>query len=384
MVVHSEDTEQTMSAANELRSGLLALAKRSMSIMSACSNLESTKLYLVLPFVGLLGYDYADPFEVFPDHIADLDPTSQTQADFAVLFNGNPAIAIVCRPSPADLQPGLADLARYFDILPEVKLGVLTNGVRFSFYVDAVRPDKMDDEPFLTIDLEQIARAGVQDEIVETLIAATKAEFEPEKIAETAHVALVKRRLRSVFVEEAQGPSEAFSRFALERIGLSSPAKAVLDRYYTPLVKAAFDESLLALGLDRVRSTMASDGRSRQPGGRRIGGAERELALLNYIRKRLAYLAPDEAHYSAIDAIGSKQYLGRLSVFLDREAKGKLFDCIQGIDGRDTFVFAPPIGELSVTDLRELDMPLKAVFEARVEELGFVSRGETTAIARRA
>jgi hypothetical protein len=46
-----------MNAQNELRAGLCAIAKRSVGLMSACGNEESTKLYLVLPILGLFGYD---------------------------------------------------------------------------------------------------------------------------------------------------------------------------------------------------------------------------------------------------------------------------------------------------------------------------------------
>jgi hypothetical protein len=44
-----------MNPFNELRAGLCALAKRSVGLMSACGNEESTKLYLALPMLGLLG-----------------------------------------------------------------------------------------------------------------------------------------------------------------------------------------------------------------------------------------------------------------------------------------------------------------------------------------
>ena len=83
-----------MMTPNELRAGLLALAKRSVSIMTACTNEESTKLYLVLPFIGLLGYDYANPYEVYPQHAADVDPASRNKVDFAILRDGVPVIAI--------------------------------------------------------------------------------------------------------------------------------------------------------------------------------------------------------------------------------------------------------------------------------------------------
>ena len=46
---------QAMNPFNELRAGLCALAKRSVGLLSACGNEESTKLYLALPMLGLLG-----------------------------------------------------------------------------------------------------------------------------------------------------------------------------------------------------------------------------------------------------------------------------------------------------------------------------------------
>ena len=69
-----------MNALNELRAGLCALAKRSVGLMSACGNEESTKLYLALPILGLFGYDYSNPYEVYPEHMAHPIPTSPTRS----------------------------------------------------------------------------------------------------------------------------------------------------------------------------------------------------------------------------------------------------------------------------------------------------------------
>ena len=139
-----------MTTANELRAGLLAVAKRSVSIMTACTNKESTKLYLVLPFLGLLGYDYANPYEVYPEHAASPD----CKVDFAILSDGNPVIAIEVQKSGTDLAEGHEKLARYFAAVPEARLAILTNGTLFEFYVDAENPNTMDHAPFLTVDLE--------------------------------------------------------------------------------------------------------------------------------------------------------------------------------------------------------------------------------------
>ena len=372
-----------MTTANELRAGLLAVAKRSVSIMTACSNEESAKLYLVLPFLGLLGYNYANPYEVYPEHLADFDTNSQNKVDFAILLDGKPVIAIECKRAGADLIESRGQLRRYFNALSEVKLGILTNGVLFEFFVDSTSTNIMDDEPFLTIDLEMIARSGVSDEIVETLLSATKNLYDPETIAEAAHIQLVKKRLRTVFIDEAKGPSEEFCRFALERIGLKSVRKAAIERYYAPMIKTAFEESLVLPVLEQLRKQGVSDGR---PGslaihqlGQRIETTERELSVVAYVRRRLSYLAEDEAQFDAIENIQSKDYVGKLVVYYDRERKGRLFDYIEGADGYDKYIFPEPIGEIVSNNVLDIDKALKTVFAARVRELGGLSNHQKLA-----
>ncbi len=342
--------------------------------MTACSNEESTKLYLVLPFLGLLGYDYANPYEVYPEHLADFDPRSDNKVDFAILRDGAPVIAIEAKRAGADLFESRGQLRRYFNALVDVKLGILTNGVLFEFFVDSSQPNIMDDEPFLTVDLETIARAGVADEIIETLVSATKVCYDPDTIAEAAHVQLVKKRLRTVFIDEAKGPSEDFCRFALERIGMKSVRKPVIDRYYAPMIKSAFEESLIVPVVERLRANGAGDGRTGTMAlhqiSQRIDTTERELSIFAYIRRRLAFLADDETQFGAIENVRFKDYVGKLVVYYDRERKGRLFDFIEGADGYDKFVFPDPIGEIVTNTVADIDTALKTVFNARVRELG--------------
>lgn len=365
-----------MMTPNELRAGLLALAKRSVSIMTACTNEESTKLYLVLPFIGLLGYDYANPYEVYPQHAADLDPASRNKVDFAILRDGAPVIAIESKQVGADLEESREQLRQYFNTLADVKLGILTNGILFEFFVDSAEPNAMDAEPFLTIDLETIARAGVSEEAIETLISATKGTYDPETIAEAAHIQLVKKRLRTVFIEEAKGPSEEFCRFALERIGLKNVRKVAIERYYAPMIRNAFDESLILPVVDRLRAQHGMESRGGPMPihqlGQRIETTERELEIVAYVRRRLAYLAQNEAEFDAIQNVRYKDYVGKLVVYYDRERRGRLFDYIEGADGYDKYIFPDPIGEILTNNVLEIDNALKTVFAARVKELGSI------------
>lgn len=363
-----------MTTANELRAGLTAVAKRSVGIMTACSNVESAKLYLVLPFLSLLGYDCANPYEVYPEHTSDADPANAARIDFAVLRDGAPVIAVACRRPGADLAAGRESLRRYFDAVRSTKLGVVTNGVIYEFFVDSDQPEVMDDEPFLTLDLETTARAGVSDEVVETLASATKINFDPDTIAEAAHIRLISKRLRAFFIEEAKSPSNGLCRFALDRVGIAGISDLAIERHYAAIVKQAFEESLILPVAEKLRSSGAADSRSATLPllqlGPRMETAQRESAILAYVRRRLAFLAEDEHQFAAVDAVHGKSYVGRLVVYYDRERKGRLFEYVAGQDGADKFIFPEPIGEIVTDTLTDIDAALKALFTARLREFG--------------
>src|SRR5262245_66590120 len=104
-----------MNPFNELRAGLCALAKRSVGLMGACGNAESTKLYLALPMLGLLGYDYSNPYEVYPEHMAHFDPSKPIKADLAIMRDGKPVIGIECKKVGSDLIAPRRAMPPYFE-----------------------------------------------------------------------------------------------------------------------------------------------------------------------------------------------------------------------------------------------------------------------------
>ncbi len=341
--------------------------------MKACCNEESTKLYLVLPLLGLLGYDYTNPYEVYPEHAADFDPKQPKKIDFAILRDGQPVVAIECKKVGADLADARGQLRAYYNALVTTKLAILTNGILFEFFVDSADPNLMDEEPFLTIDLENVSRNGAPPEVLEALAQVTKANFNPETVAELAHIELVKRRLRTCLVEEAKTPSEDFCRFLLQRAGLKNVRKGAIERHYASMVKAAFEDALVLPVVQRLRSEANS-----KQGGKvsdlpqidRVVTTERELAIVNYVRRRLAFLVSEEMLFNAIERIDYKDYIGKLVVYYDKERKGRLFDFIEGRDGFDKFIFAEPYSEIVTNNILDIDEPLQAIFTARVRDIG--------------
>lgn len=361
-----------MSAVGELRSALAEQAKRSGALVKACNNDESMKLYLVLPMIAALGYDSTDPLEVYPNHEADLVPGSGVQqpfvADFAVLRDGQPVIAFGAARTPDDLDAKKRMISAYYSAWPSVRLGCLTNGIKFDFFVDSIVTNVMDDEPFLTLDLETIDAGGVPDDVAETLHFAAKEALDPEMMAERAHLQLVRKRLRTAFVEEAQAPTEDFCRLMMQRVGFPNVPREAIDRHYAPLIKSSFEEALVLPVVQRLNVAGGSEGLAsglKLQVGQKVASSERELALFNAIRRRLAYLVDDEAHFAAIDRIGYKDSVGRITFFIDSDPDGRLFEVIRGVGHVDKFVF-PGIGEVVTSDVKAIDAQVKAVFEARV------------------
>jgi hypothetical protein len=363
-----------MNPFNELRAGLCALAKRSVGVMGACANEESTKLYLALPLIGLLGYDYSNPYEVYPEHAADPTPANPCKIDVAIMRDGQPVVGLECKKVGADLIEPRGELRAYYDAVATLKLGILTNGIVFEFFVDSVLPNIMDEEPFLVLDLETVARNGVPDELLETLIHLTKQNFNPETLAEMAHIHLCKKRLRSLLIAEAKAPSEEFCRFFLQRAGLKNVRTGTIERHYGPLIKNAFEEALVLPVVRKLRSEAGPEGKFNAANlhqiGQRIVTSEHELAIVSYVRRRLAFLVSEEALFDAIDRIDHKDYLGKLSVFYSDERNGRLFDYVEASDGINKFIFPPPFGEIVTNNTLDIDEALKATFVARVCELG--------------
>jgi hypothetical protein len=362
-----------MNAVNDLRTGLVAFAKRSVEVAGACHNEEATRLYLLLPLIGLLGYDASDPLEVYPNHESDQVGGVVHRADFAILSDGNPVIAFACARAGSDHTQRHGQIAGYFGAWPSTRLGVLTNGLVYEFYVDATTPGTMDAEPFLTIDLETIAASGIEDEVVEALLPATKLLFDSEKIAEHAHIQLVRKRLRTFFIQEAQAPSEGYCRFILKSVGFPNVPRVAIDQHYAAIVKSTFEEALVMPVVQKLKASGPGD--LKKAAGRhqvnpRMAQAERELAVFNAIRRRLAFLSNSELEYQAIDRLDYLDYVGKIVVFLDKDPRGRILELIRGAGGgADKFIFPEPFGEILCDNLRQIDEPLRATFALRVKEL---------------
>lgn len=363
-----------MSALRELRALLTGVAERSNIIKSHCNNEESTKLYLVLPVIGALGYDYTDPLVVQPELPADFRTGAVDRVDFAIMQNGVPVVAIECKSVGSDLPASRGQLRAYFSALQSVRLGILTDGIVFEFFVDCDQPNVMDSEPFVTLDLEAATRSAIPVDVLEALNLLSRDNFQPEEVADLADVRLVARRLRSLLVQEMRAPSDDLCRLMLQRLGLKNVRRSSIQTRYSSLIRDAFEQAVVIPVVDRLRAqpTQATALPTDQEGVTEgIVTTDRELAVYRYARQRLAYLAKDEQQFAAIERLQYQDYLGKFAVYYEQIRKGRLFDFIEGSNGYDKFVFPlPGVVEIVTNNMKDLDEPLHAIFSQRIREMG--------------
>jgi hypothetical protein len=358
---------------DELNSRLTAIAARLSSIRSICTNEESTKLFLVFPVLNALGYDVADPTVVQPEFAADFRDGVTDRVDYAIMRDGVPAIAVECKRVGADLSANRGQLRAYFTALNSVRLGILTNGLRFEFFVDSENANVMDEDPFVTLDMDAAAQGGVPADVLEALGAVTKEGFHPSAIAEFAELRLTSNRLRAVLMQEVREPSPDFCRVILKMAGVENVRRARIESLYSSMVRNAFEEAFVLPVLEHLRTSHGT-GDGNTPTSdvteQRIVTTDRELAVYRYACRRLAYLAGDEFQFAAIEHVHYRDYVGKFAVFYRSIYKGRLFDFIEGGNGYDKYIFPEPFGEILTSTMADIDRPLKAVFAQRIGELG--------------
>ena len=348
------------------------MRERASRSKSRCHNEECTKQYLVLPFVQLLGYDPKDPEQVAAEHSADFSDKYKNRVDYLLKADGVAAIALECKSCGCDLKEDRGQIKSYFNALSGGRIGGLTNGLDYEFFIDSVEQNKMDDEPFLSFSLKSFAKGAIRADEIETLEYLGKAKFDADHIGATARRRLLKEDLVRSFVDELRSPSDELTKLFLDRADQKWISKKAMEHTYRGLMKAAIEEALTRQIWNRIQAQYQLDASVRAKEGISPGveTTDRELYVFSYCLRRLAFLARDDALFQEIEKVGYKDYASKFVVFYEKATKGRLFEFYEGDDGRDRVVFPNDLGEFEIEDdLEQLDEPLLTMFKTRVREL---------------
>ncbi len=366
--------------ADDFRQKIKIFADRVVTLAPRCTNEESTKLFLILPFLNFLGYDDRNPDEVCPEHGADFSEKYKNRVDFAILKSGQPIIAIECKTLGTALKDERGQLRSYFNAAPTVKMGVITDGLVYEFYADSDEPNMMDATAFLALDLREVAKGKIEDSVEEGLRSLQKNNFDPENIGAEAKRKLIFQNVIQQIAKLAEDPSEPFVRLLLQNAGLSHVRTKALTEF-REITKNAFREFVNLRILQRLdipskdkelEKTITQEPVSTEVIAKNddtLVPSSIDMEVLHYIKRRLAYLAKEDTLFDEIENVDYRKYKGKFVVFHKKERAGRLFDFYDGKVKKYHFDFGPDFGgEVSTDKLTDIDKFLNNVFVKRVSE----------------
>ncbi|MBO4956873.1 MAG: type I restriction enzyme HsdR N-terminal domain-containing protein [Rickettsiales bacterium] len=212
------------------------------NIKNNCFNEEAVKMYLVLPFLqNILGYDTYNPNEVRPEFSADFKDKQKNRVDYVILSNDKPIIAIECKAINENLSKHVGQLRNYFT--PSgVQVGILTNGICWQFYTDTKNINIMDDEPFFTLNFENIeTNKTLKEQDLKILQNLHKQNYNINDIKnQITNKILLKKLIQEI--KNCSNGSSDFVRFILSKINIGSSITQKKIDEYKEIVILAFKQ----------------------------------------------------------------------------------------------------------------------------------------------
>jgi hypothetical protein len=383
----------------EFRQRLIAHAKLVTARASKVESEASTNASLVQPFLSTLGYDVGNPDEVSPEHHADFSEKYQNKVDYAILHLGKPVIAIESKRVGSAMKDDRGQLRSYFNASPTVKLGILTDGLKYEFYADSDKPNMMDEVAFLRLDLADVATSGtVDDNTLEGISVIRSGSFNPEDVGAEAKRKLLFESIVEVVKKFKSDPPDDFIRFVLGRTEMGSKLNKLTQKIVDgnrDVVRAAMEafvaqEALARFGYAPKDVVRASPERQEsasvppqvsapEPDSTTFSPTESETAAFNYAKNRLFFLVRQDALFKEVQKIKFRKSKTSFRVFYGRPNNGSLFDYREHKDGKAVLTF-PAIGpeEIVFEPSSALDDCLLKAFTKRVNEGGVSLESQPT------
>lgn len=211
------------------------LAAKVRQQKAAIETEEATKNAFVMPFIGtVLGYDVFNPSEVIPEFTADVGVKRGEKIDYALVHGGQVQILVEAKKITEPLRiEHSSQLFRYFSVT-NARVAVLTNGESYEFYTDLDAPNKMDEKPFLVLDL-----AAIDPTLLPELAKLTKESFDLDSVINAAGELKYIGQIKRVLGAEFRSPSSEWVKFFASRVYEKNVTSRVREQFETLVAKAA-------------------------------------------------------------------------------------------------------------------------------------------------
>ena len=236
----------------ELIEKLNNLASKIRQQGAAIQTEEATKNAFIMPFIAtVLGYDVFDPTEVIPEFVCDVGTKKGEKIDYAILKAGDVQILFECKKLGEALNINHAgQLFRYFHVT-SARIAILTNGQVYKFFTDLDKPNKMDEKPFLEIDL-----LDIDEHVVPELAKLTKVAFDVESIISAAGELKVLGQIKRLIASEFATPSDDFVRFIASHVYEGTITQKVREQF-AELTRKATAQYLSDQVNERLKSAIS-------------------------------------------------------------------------------------------------------------------------------
>lgn len=226
------------------------LAERAAKIKDSIQTEEATKTSIIMPFFQIMGYDVFNPLEFVPEYTADVGTKKGEKVDYAIMNeNGDPLILIEAKWCGDNLDKYASQLYRYFSVTT-AKFGILTNGLIYRFYTDLDELNKMDEAPFLEVNL-----LDLKENIVPELKKFTKSAFNIDSIMTTASQLKYGSLVRRVFEKQLNEPDDEFISFIISSFYEGRKTQNVLDEF-RGIVKKSLSQFISDRINDRLKTAL--------------------------------------------------------------------------------------------------------------------------------
>lgn len=236
----------------DLKDQLKQLSERIVKLKENLQTEEATKNAFIMPFIQSLGYDVFNPLEIVPEYTTDIGTKKGEKIDYAIIKDGDPIILIECKHWSQELTLHDNQLLRYFHV-SKAKFGILTNGIIYRFYTDLEAPNKMDEKPFLEINL-----LDLRDQQIEEVKKFHKSYFDVENIFNSASELKYARELKNIINIEFTNPSPEFAKLLSKKAYEGIMTAKILDQF-TGLVKKSIASYINDSISERLKTALKTE-----------------------------------------------------------------------------------------------------------------------------
>lgn len=223
--------------------------------LSVLETEEATKNALIMPFIAALGYDVFNPLEVVPEFTADVGTKRGEKVDYAIKRENEVIMLIEAKKATASLaQEHASQLYRYFSVT-HARIGVLTNGLVYRFYSDLEETNKMDDRPFLELDLRD-----PKEDLIRQLAKMTKDGFDLEDMLSSAADLKYIRAIRLALERQFEEPDFDFVKLFFAKVNPNGRFTQSSQEQFRGLVKQTLLQVVKDRVAERLRTALATEG----------------------------------------------------------------------------------------------------------------------------